>query len=170
MTERVQDRIGRLDEFLVNASSATIALENWCERNGLGVTPVRLKVLVDQSADCPLPAIATDIFDTSEPLFYRHVTMFCEDQVVAHAGNWFSPQRLTPAMIRKLETTTVPFGRVVGPLSISRETLEAVRLWTEDSLPPPRAPIIRHTAIVKRADLQPVSVVEETFTSFLLDF
>ncbi|MCH4090939.1 hypothetical protein [Acetobacter sp.] len=170
MTESVLDRIGRLDMVLLKASSATIALETWCEQSGLGVPPVRLRVQVEHKEDAPLPAIAAGIFGAGESLRYRHVTMFCGDLAVAHAGNWYSPERLTPDMTRKLDTTTVPFGRVVGPFSISRETLENIRLWNNDSPPPPSAPVIRNTAIVKRADFAPVSVVEETFMGVLLNF
>ncbi len=170
MTETVLDRISRLDMALLKASSATIALETWCEQNGLGAPPVRLRVQVGQQADAPLPAIAVGIFKANESLRYRQVTMFCGDLAVAHAGNWYSPERLTPEMTRKLDTTTVPFGRVVGPFSISRETLENIRLWNENTLPPSSASVIRNTAIVKRADCTPVSVVEETFTGALLNF
>lgn len=170
MTESVLDRIALLDAVLLNASSATIALENWCERHGVGAPPFRLRVHVEQKDNPPLPAIATGIFDATESLRYRHVTMFCGELAVAHAGNWYSPSRLTPEMTFRLDTTTVPFGRVVGPFSISRDTLETIRLWNEERLPPPSAAVIRHTAIVKRADCQPVSVVEETFTGVLLDF
>lgn len=170
MTETVLDRISRLDTALLKASSATIALETWCEENGLGAPPVRLRVQVEQKDEASLPVIAAGIFEANEPLRYRHVTMFCGDLAVAHAGNWYSPERLTPEMTRKLDTTTVPFGRVVGSFSISRETLENIRLWNENTLPPPSASVIRNTAIVKRADCTPVSVVEETFTGALLHF
>jgi chorismate-pyruvate lyase len=102
--------------------SATIALEQWCERRGM-MTPAHVQALAqDDAGAVPIsPAIRKALgVGADEPLRARHVLLVCGGTVLSDARNWYVPARLTPAMNQALETTRVPFGKVVASLGLHR--------------------------------------------------
>ena len=97
------------------------------------------------------------------------------------ADNWYVPARLTPEMNHVLETTDTPFGRAVAALHFARRTLQARVLWSPlrpgwEMSPPGGTPlkpppeVLRHRAVLSRADGVPFCEVVETYTGAMLDF
>jgi hypothetical protein len=81
--------------------------------------------------------------------------------VLSDARNWYVPARLTPAMNGLLGTTQTPFGKVVAPLGLHRQPLPP------GMASPARCPAgtIHHvTAVLRRNDGQPISLVSECYT------
>ncbi|NHN87159.1 hypothetical protein [Acetobacter conturbans] len=170
MMPSLSERIARLNTALLDTSSATLAMETWCENQGLAKAPVRLTVRLDHPPPPPIPAVASSIFPSDEPLQHRQVVLCCGTLEVARADNWYAPSRLTTEMNHRLETSSIPFGRVVADLNIDRDTLDSTLLWQEGQTLTSTTAIIRHVATVFRADRLPLSVVQETFTAALLGF
>lgn len=120
----------------------------------------------------------------TDPVGYRHVRLRCGTHLLSEADNWYVPSRLTPTMNRMLQTTQVPFGRVVQALGFTRTTLSSRLLWSP--LPPdwtrPAAPgpatgaalvipdaLIENRAILVRSDGMPFSLVVETYRHGVLE-
>lgn len=99
------------------------------------------------------------------------------------------PSRLTPAMNQALETSDVPFGRVIRPLEPFRRTFAAETLWqplpagwetlNDATLADAAAqaaplhydaarPLFEHRALVLRKDSLPIAEVRETYKMALL--
>ena len=175
-----------LNATLLSQPSATLTLEHWCADHALA-SPARIVALRGTDATKPITvedravlAIAAD-----EPVRYRRVRLACGTHVLSEADNWYVPSRLTPAMNATLDTTDVPFGKAVQALDFKRRTLSAELLWSplpdgwEMRGPPPSNPgatlaipreVLRHRAVLTRADGAPFSLVVETYSSTLLAF
>ncbi|NHO33091.1 hypothetical protein [Acetobacter fallax] len=155
-----------LDEALLAASSATRALELWCEERRLFPAPVRIIASVERNSEGIPPAYIRDSLDVraGETVRYRRVHLSSSGCVLSRAENWYVPARLTASMNHSLETTTEPFGRVVSPLTISRTTLENRRLRSDAGLDE----LLRHVAVLRRGDGTPISIVSEVYTKALL--
>ncbi len=140
--------------------SATIALEQWCERRGM-MTPAHVQALAqDDAGAVPIsPAIRKALgVGADEPLRARHVLLVCGGTVLSDARNWYVPARLTPAMNQALETTRVPFGKVVASLGLHRVPQPAKTATCP-------AGTIRHdTAVLHRDDGMAYSLVSECYT------
>ena len=108
----------------------------------------------------------------------------CGPLTVSEADNWYVPSRLTPEMNRLLETTDLPFGKVVRSLRFKRRTLAATLLWSPlpegwemsaaavsdaaDSAMPHN--LLKHRAVLTLPDGTPISEVVETYTRNVLAF
>jgi len=121
----------------------------------------------------------------AEAIRYRHVRLRCGTVVLSEADNWYVPGRLTPAMNRLLETTDMPFGKVVRALDFRRHTLSAALLWlplpenwelnpaatggraAQLQIPPK---LLEHRALLTLPDGTPFSEVVETYTENVLAF
>ncbi|HUA34422.1 MAG TPA: hypothetical protein VMA09_12505 [Candidatus Binataceae bacterium] len=174
-----------LNATLLSHPSATVTLENWCKEHQLASEP-RIVARHVAVIDKPITAKQRQelAIGPDEPVRYRHVELACGSRVLSIADNWYVPSRLTPEMNHVLETTDMPFGKVVAPLHFTRHTLEAELLWSPlpagwemSKLPPPgNSPIqipdelLRHRAILSRADGKPFSEVIETYSGAMLDF
>ncbi|MFT8719264.1 hypothetical protein [Acetobacter sp.] len=168
MMTLVERRIALLNTMLLEASSATRVLEQWCEQQGLGEAPVRLTVRQEEAPFQPVPPEAAHVFPPNEPLKYRLVALCCGSLEVAWADNWYAPSRLPAPMNERLDTTSVPFGRVVASLNVTRDNLDSTVLWQEGQPLSANTPILRHIATVCRSDGLPLSLVRETFSGVLL--
>lgn len=161
-------RLAALDEELRSCDSATLVLERWCrahlpvlERMPLVARTVRRAAAVPPEAQGGRLRAAA-----GEPVRHRRVRLACGTLVLSEADNWYLPGRLAPAMNRILETTEVPFGRVVRGLRFRRRLLEAERLWrpAEDDargIPPH---VLRHHALLVDAAGAPLCELVETYT------
>jgi hypothetical protein len=177
-----------LNGALLASHSATLTLEAWCADHHLA-TPARISAQRVTGPDKPITAEQRRDLQVGpdEPIRYRHVRLACGEHVLSDADNWYVPSRLTPEMNRLLDATDTPFGRVVLPLTPTRQTLSAERLWSPlpdhwDQQPPPKpsvgpaAPlaipdfIFRHRALVFDAQRRPFSEVVETYTRETLSF
>ena len=174
-----------LNSSLLSHPSATVTLENWCRDHRLApdahIVACRLygpdkPISTEQRSDLTI--------GPDDVVKYRRVELVCGTRVLSVADNWYVPARLSPGMNEMLQTTDMPFGRVVASLRFTRRTLEAQILWSAlpagwemDPLPPagdvplkiPDA-LLRHRAVLSRADGTPFSEVEEIYTGQLLDF
>jgi chorismate-pyruvate lyase len=172
------------DELLTH-DSATLTLERWCEVHRLA-SPARI-VAERMLLDKPLPPEqrAELRIDPAEIVRYRRVRLRCGPVVLSEADNWYVPSRLTAEMDRQLDTSEVPFGKVVQELHFQRRTLSSKLLWLPlpdgwEMMPAaggngtaalviPHA-ILEHRALLTLPDGTPISEVVETYTSDILAF
>jgi chorismate-pyruvate lyase len=175
-----------LNADLLSHDSATLTLERWCDVHRLA-SPARIVAERIPGIDKPpsaeqrreLAATPTD------RIRYRRVRLLCGAVVLAEADNWYVPSRLTPKMNRLLDTTDMPFGRVVQALHFQRHNLSSKLLW----LPLPEgwevnpitpsgaaaaldmpSELLEHRAVLTRPDGAPFSEVVETITANVLAF
>ena len=175
-----------LNADLLGHASATLTLERWCETHRLA-TPARVLAIRVHGADKPLPAEWRQLLaiDADEPVKYRRVRLVCGDRVLSEADNWYLPARLTAAMNRELDSSDMPFGKVVQSLHFRRETLSADLLWSPlpegwelhaagtptagDWLAMPHE-LLQHRALLRDEDGRPFSALVETYTDQVLAF
>jgi hypothetical protein len=175
-----------LNADLLSHDSATLTLERWCGAHGMAA-PAKVVAEAVRGAARPLPpelraalGIAADV-----PVKHRQVRLSCGGRVLSEADNWYVPARLTADMNRTLDTTDIPFGKVVQPLHFRRKTLAAELLWSplpqgwEQSGAGREAPagdlavpahVLQHRAVLYTGDNQPFSALIETYTSQVLAF
>jgi chorismate-pyruvate lyase len=163
---------------LLAEHSATLVLERWCADNRLAARPV-VVARQDPGASRALPPDGRTLLGIGpdEPVRYRRVRLLCGERLLSEADNWYVPSRLTPEMNRTLDTTTVPFGKVVQPLRFTRTTLAGQLLWSPrpdgwavghpeaagtGPLPVPDD-VLQMRAVLLRADRAPISLVAETY-------
>lgn len=173
-----------LNAELLSHPSATLTLERWCGEHHLAA---QAKIVAHrvQGADKPLPPDGRALLGigSDEAVRYRRVQLACGSTVLSDADNWYVPSRLTAAMNRQLDTTDVPFGKVVQPLHFRRQTLSAELLWLSlpqgwdngAALPPagnrPLAippHVLQHRAVLYTQGNQPFSLVVESYTAAVL--
>lgn len=155
-----------LDQFrhtLASHDSATVALEEWCGRRGI-MAPVHIQAVplddADQSPATPAIRAALNVA-AQDVVRVRHVQLYCANTVLSDARNWYVPARLTPDMNHLLDTTRTPFGRVVAPLGLHRQSLPA---GTASPASCPADTIQHETAVLRRNDAMPFSLVSECYT------
>jgi hypothetical protein len=148
---------------LASHDSATLALEQWCGRRGIMTPPHIQAVQRDDAAAIPAtPAIRAALqVDAAEPVRVRHVQLTCADTVLSDARNWYVPARLTPEMNRTLDTTRMPFGKVVATIGLHRRPLPA---GTPSPAMCPAGTIHHETAVLHRNDGLAYSLVSECYT------
>ena len=173
-----------LNAELLSHPSATLTLERWCGAHHLAAL-VKIVAHRVQGEDKPLPPDGRTLLGIGpdEPVRYRRVQLACGDTVLSDADNWYVPSRLTAAMNRQLDSTDVPFGKVVQPLHFRRQTLSAELLWSPlpqgwDSgaaLPPESsrplaipAHVLQHRALLYTQGNRPFSLVVESYTAGVL--
>lgn len=148
---------------LARNESATHALETWCSERGIMVPASIQAVAVDDPAEerIATPAIRAALrIDADEPVRYRHVRLTCANTVLSEARNWYVPARLTPAMNETLDSTRIPFGKVVAPLDFHRKPLTGPA-----PAQCPAGTILEHDAVLSRPDGAPISLVNECYTA-----
>jgi hypothetical protein len=175
-----------LNADLLSHDSATATLERWCADHRLA-SPARIVAERVQGVDkAPTEEQRRELAVTGdEPVRYRRVRLRCGSLVLSEADNWYVPGRLTADMNRALDTSDVPFGRVVQPLHFRRHTL-SVKLLAQllpegwemsaeapdgqgNSLPLP-AQVLEHRALLTLPEGTPISEVVETYTANVLAF
>ena len=173
-----------LNAQLLSHPSATLTLEQWCAAHHLAP---EAKVVAHRvrGEEKPLPEGARALLDIgpNEPVRYRRVALSCGEVVLSDADNWYVPSRLTADMNKQLDTSDVPFGKVVQALHFRRQTLSVDLLWSPlpqgwDSgapLPPPNDKpltmpdhVLQHRAVLYTGDNRPFSLVVESYTSHVL--
>jgi hypothetical protein len=170
---------------LLSHDSATSTLEHWCAVHRLASPPriVAVRVPLDKP---PTPEQRAELDVTpTQPVRYRRVRLMCGNRVLSEADNWYVPGRLTSEMNRLLDTTELPFGKVVQALHFQRHTLSSTLLWlplpdgwemreipagggaTALDMPPM---LLQHRALLSLPDGTPISEVVETYTDEVLAF
>ena len=157
-----QQSIAALERALGSNPSATRALEAWCAARGLSDDPVIVaRRLQGEVAPEPEGLRARLGVSADARLGYRHVQLVCGERVLSEAHNWYVRDRLTADMNAALDTSDTPFGKIVGPLGFSRETLDS-RKGGEPGCPP--AVVLSQIALLRLADGQPLALVTECYT------
>ncbi|WP_353227739.1 hypothetical protein [Novosphingobium sp.] len=148
---------------LARHDSATVALEEWCGQRAILVPGHVLATVQDDADRVPVTAGIRAALGvaSAEPVRARHVLLSCGGVVLSDARNWYVPARLTPAMNTLLDTTQAPFGKVVAPLGPHRQPLPP---GMASPAPCPAATIHHVTAVLRRNDGQPISLVSECYT------
>lgn len=177
---QLEGRVAVLNAELLSHDSATLALERWCRANGLACDGAVAAQLVS-AADAEPTAEQRSLLriGPAELVRHRRVRLLFGQRLLSEAENWYVPGRLTPAMRWRLDRTTVPFGRVVRALRFRRLRLAIEPLWPSSTDRwaathlAARMPsfVLRHRALLLRADGLPFSEVVETYTwdALLLD-
>ena len=143
--------------------SATEALTQWCKLRGLANPPQIVAQAVKSEMVTPDGAIRAMLaIDASEPVRYRQVHLRCGDTVLSIADNWYVPARLTPEMNHLLESSDIPFGRVVAPLGYTREQLATVHGRAPGC---PEGTVLSVRAVLRLPDGRPISTVAECYTA-----
>jgi len=178
-----------LNADLLASASATAVLERWCRDHAMATQPTVVVQRVSGTGKEPSAEQLQrlEVRDATE-VRYRRVRLQCGAHTLSEADNWYVPARLTAEMNQRLETTDVPFGKVVRDLTPYRRTMEARLLW---SPLPPGWPMQRrsrshyggrgrplvvpkelmvHVAVLYTSDHQPFSQVVETYQGELLAF
>jgi hypothetical protein len=173
-----------LNADLLSHDSATSTLEHWCDAQA---SPPRIvAVRVSNMDKPPSPEQRRELGVAPTDLVrYRRVKLLCGAVVLSEADNWYVPSRLTPEMNKLLDTTELPFGKVVQTLHFHRHTLSSTLLWhplpegwemnptatSEDaatlSIP---SRLFEHRAVLMLPDGTPFSEVVETYTNKVLAF
>lgn len=167
----VEQSIEALSTRLVTGSSATAVLEAWCEERGLGSTP-RLVARRIEATPRALDALQVERLhlEAGSQVRYRRVRLVCGVHLLSEAENWYVPARLTPEMNRLLETTEMPFGRVVHTLAPVRRNLRLRRIWPPETerAPGPSDALFSIQALLTGRDGVPLCEVGETYTGAIL--
>ena len=154
--------LANFERTLETNHSATEALTQWCKVRGLANPPQILAQAVKSEMVAPDAAIRAMLaIDSSEPVRYRQVHLRCGETVLSIADNWYVPARLTPEMNHLLETSDIPFGRVVAPLGYTREQLASVHGRAPGC---PEGTVLSIRAVLKLPDGRPISAVAECYT------
>jgi hypothetical protein len=97
-----------LNAEILASRSATLTLERWGDEHGLaGISKAKV---VARLVGIEPKTVTEDQrrrlgIGPEEAVKYRHVQLFCGDQILSEADNWYVPSRLTAEMNRLLETT-----------------------------------------------------------------
>jgi chorismate-pyruvate lyase len=168
------------------SSSATATLERWCREHEMAAQPTIVVQRVEDVEKAPSAEQLQRLRVTdASAVKYRRVRLQCGAHTFSEADNWYVPARLTTQMNHLLETSDIPFGKVVRDLMPYRRTLEAKLLWAP--LPPQwelrrarrsasRTPlmipneVLVHTAVLYTAEHEPFSIVVETYQNELFAF
>jgi chorismate-pyruvate lyase len=167
--------------------SATLTLEGWCRDHRLADDPTIVAELVKGVAKVATVEQRQRLQVTpQDEVKYRSVRLRCGNRVLSEADNWYVPSRLTAEMNRLLETTDMPFGKVVQPLEPYRRTSVVRLLWaplpdgwerssikappgTTGALKIPDA-LFEHRAVLYTREHKPFSEVDEIYQRQLLAF
>ncbi|HEX8254067.1 MAG TPA: hypothetical protein VF846_13050 [Thermoanaerobaculia bacterium] len=176
-----------LNADILAASSATATLERWCREHAMAANPTVIVQRVDSIAKAPSPEQLERLrVSDASAVKYRRVRLQCGTHVLSEADNWYVPARLTAQMNALLDTSDIPFGKVVRELSPYRRTFEARLLWSplpagwemrrrlhsrfaRQSLAIPKEVMV-HRAVLYTSDHQPFSEVVETYQGNLFAF
>lgn len=174
-----------LNAELLSHDSATLVLEAWCTSHHIAAAT---HIVAERDKGAAKPPTGEQLerlgVVKAELVSYRSVKLYCGDQLLSEADNWYVPARLSAEMNEALDTTDVSFGRAVAPLHFRRHTLSAELLWsplpegwesnalieTNDAFLNVPAHVLQHHALLTRADGVPFSEVVETYTGKVLDF
>ena len=175
-----------LNAELLASRSATQTLAMWCATPALATSPEIVAVRAP-GPDKPIDGAQRRRLQLGpgDEVRYRRVRLTCGGRVLSEADNWYVPSRLTRDINHALETTQMPFGKVVAPLQPTRQTFAATVLWTVlplgwEQMPRPvdhpDAPLaippilFEHHAVLYDAERRPFSEVDEHYTSAVLSF
>ncbi|SMP52045.1 hypothetical protein SAMN06296065_101230 [Novosphingobium panipatense] len=155
-----------LEEFeavLRRHDSATLALEEWCARRGLGHPPrITAETLSQQEGEVDPELRARLALNEGEGVTQRNVHLRCGPLVLSVAWNWYVSERLTAPMNEALRSSDVPFGKVVAALDFRRRPLSVTAGPARGC---PAGTISTHQAILVLPDGRPLAYLVECYTA-----
>jgi hypothetical protein len=179
---RMLAQLQTLNSDLLSRDSATAVLQGLCDRREPGAPRIRARRI--ETPDNPQAAGAARRqlgAAANEAIRLRRVELMCGEVVLSRADNWYLPDRLTPEMNSRLNTSETPFGVVVAPLRFQRRTLSSQLLFNPlppgwaaagelafegPATPPPH--VLQHRAVLQTPDGRPFSLLVETYTDRVL--
>ena len=157
-----------LHDEILGSRSATFTLEKWCRDHGVAEPVIVVARSSLMAASPPGPDRLSRLRVTEDKAVrFRRVQLLCGGHVLCDADNWYVPGRLTPEMNHLLETSDIPFGKVVRALEPHRETFAAARFWSADHIP---QSLFRIQALILGPDHVPLAEVDEVYQRPLLEF
>ncbi|MFM5884080.1 MAG: hypothetical protein ACKOQ3_01890 [Novosphingobium sp.] len=154
--------IAALERALGTNPSATRALESWCAARGLAQDPQIVARRLKGEAGPEREDLRARLgVGGDAPLGYRHVELVCGQRVLSEAHNWYRRDLLSAEMNAALDTSDTPFGKVVGPLDFTRETLDS-RHGGEPGCP--AGTVLSQIALLRLPDGRPLALVTECYT------
>ena len=157
------DRLGALERALDSRDSATETLRLWCVAHRPNAV-ASIHAARDRLDKAPSPEILR-LLGSPDPrqIRFRHVRLVCGGTTLSVADNWYRADRLSAAMNLALDDTDAPFGPVVAPLGLHRHAL------SNERLPATSGFVLKRRAVLMNDRSEPFSVVEETYTSAMLE-
>jgi chorismate-pyruvate lyase len=147
--------VEELHAALLAADSATAVLENWFGP----VTVARLQAppSVNEGLTERLRLASGDI------LRHRAVRLMARARVLSQAELWYVANRLPAARVQQLESSEIPFGRIMQPVGLKRSVLLA-RICA-----PEEVALLAHRALLSAPSGLPVAEVYELYPKTLFD-
>tara|TARA_B100000378_G_scaffold216918_1_gene180043 strand:- start:1031 stop:1399 length:369 start_codon:yes stop_codon:yes gene_type:complete len=110
----------------------------------------------------------------SDRIQLRHVRLRCNGHILSIARLWYVPSRLPASMEASLQQTGKPFGTVVAPMHLNRQSAGSSSAWFPKAggptvKTPPRT-LFSQRALMSRADGLPIAYVVEDYQRGLLGF
>lgn len=167
-----------MNAALLDNPSASLVLQAWCGTHDMA-RPAELVAELNGKDNIPPTSAIREVLHVGlqDTVNYRRVRLSCGTHVLSEAENWYVPSRLTSKMNDELKHTDIPFGIVVRDLHFYRERLSEKQLWFPLVAPPGTGRVLdipnhvlRHEAVLKKADGQAFSYVIENYTKGLFDF
>lgn len=125
--------IQALSGQLLTSRSATLTLENWFKKSHSSTTSI-IAIQEVSAKKTPSEGTLERLGASVDQVSYRKVALCLGGVVLSTAENWYVPAHMTQSMNRELQTTTVPFGKVVSTLKPFRAPLDA-EILQKDILP-----------------------------------
>lgn len=162
--------------FIRAHPTVTLALERWCDLTGIGEGPVVARLLEEVA-----PVDLLDVTIASglelgfapdaaawEPVRLRRVALCRGPLTLVEAENWYVPGRLPVDVASALETTSLPFGRLISELGGYRIDVRDLPERAADPAAPGQRPLFAQQAVVCAIDGTRLAVVRERFLEALL--
>lgn len=167
--------ISALREEIGRAASATQVLDRWCASHHMAPAGA---VIAEKIANKPVPATAqlrrALQLKASDRVQLRHVRLRCNGHILSVARLWYVPSRLPASMVASLQQTETPFGKVVAPMHLDRQSAGSSSAWLpKEGGPTAKTPphiLFSQRALMSRADGLPIAYVVEDYQRDLLGF
>ena len=123
-------KISALRDEIGMTASATQVLDRWCTSHHMSPAGA---VIAEKVANKPVPATAqlrrTLQLRASDRVQLRHVRLRCSGHILSVARLWYVPSRLPASMEASLQQTSTPFGKVVAPMHLDRQSAGSSSAW-----------------------------------------
>lgn len=153
------------ERTLAAHDSATAALGDWCETHGIAApATIRAERIAGEMAP---PAEVAAVLDAApeERIAFRHVRLTCGSAVLSVARNWYRPALLTEGMNARLDSSDVPFGKVVGALGFRRELLSSQQGGSDGC---PEGTVLTQRALLRLPDGRAFAALVECYQQAIL--
>lgn len=167
--------ISALRDEIGMAASATQVLDRWCTSHHMAPAGA---VIAEKIANKTVPATARLRrmlqLTASDRVQLRHVRLRCNGHILSVARLWYVPSRLPASIEASLQQTETPFGKVVAPMHLGRQSAGSSSAWLpKEGAPTAKTPphiLFSQRALMSRAAGLPIAYVVEDYQRGLLGF